>query len=419
MEPPELENPQSKNMQEERSDEDASDHDSEEEECDVAEMKKTRSKSLVEFRFRVEEAIRGNYLLGRKNDEGENAENFRDIRLWGVPLLPSHGHEGTDTVLMKFLKAKRYKVHEAFTLLRKTLKWRGDFRPDEVVGEEFRPEIIDLWFTSGRDKIGRPLCYIILGKEWQKKMLSTEEYLRWRVLCLEKGIQNLSFRPGGVDSLIQIIDLKNSPGTASKEVKLICKRIIAMHQDNYPALLIINVPSWFMALNTLNLRLITQKSRNKFIFVKSSRVTETLLKYATAENLLVEYGGLKRENDTEFSTDDKVLEVNIRPGTTEVIQIPANEVGVTVTWDVTVVGYEVGYKEEFVPDDDCSYIVLIQEKKMLESIRNSFHIREPGKLVITIVNGAYTKKKAFYRYKSCPSVPMYMLIKSYKPSLTL
>lgn len=193
-------------------------------------------------------------------------------------------------------------------------------------------------------------------------------------------------------------------------------------------------------------------------------------RYATAENLLVEYGGLKRENDTEFSTDDKVLEVNIRPGTTEVIQIPANEVsksctifrylsenkicfklnsitvcvtetyilldltvlirivfmlpesaqvGVTVTWDVTVVGYEVGYKEEFVPDDDCSYIVLIQEKKMLESIRNSFHIREPGKLVITIVNGAYTKKKAFYRYKSCPSVPMYMLIKSYKPSLTL
>ncbi|KAL0419761.1 UNVERIFIED_CONTAM: Patellin-4 [Sesamum radiatum] len=408
MEPPELENPPSRNMQEERSDEDASDHDSEEEECDVAEMKKTRSKSLVEFRFRVEEAIRGNYLLVRKKEEGENAEDFRDIRLWGVPLLPSHGHEGTDTVLMKFLKAKRYKVHEAFTLLRKNLKWRGDFRPDEVVGEEFRPGINDLWFTSGRDKIGRPLCYIILGKEWQKKMLSTEEYLRWRVVCLEKGIQNLRFRPGGVDSLVQIIDLKNSPGTASKEVKLICKRIITMHQDNYPALvyknanfswmqLIINVPSWFMALNTLNLRLITQKSRNKFIFVKSSKVTETLLKYATAENLLVEYGGLKRENDNEFSTDDKVLEVNIRPGTTELIQIPANEVEVTVTWDMTVVGYEVGYKEEFVPDDDCSYIVLIQEKKMLESVRNSFHIREPGKIVITIVNGAYTKKKAFYR----------------------
>ncbi|KAK4418398.1 11S globulin seed storage protein Jug r 4 [Sesamum alatum] len=408
MEPPELENP-SKNTQEERSDEDVSDHDSEDEECDVAEMKKTRSKSLVEFRFRVEEAILGNYLVVRKNDDdSKNAENFMDIRLWGVPLLPSQGHEGTDTVLMKFLKAKRYKVHEAFTLLRKTLKWRGEFRPDDIVGGDSRPEINGLWFTSGRDKIGRPLCYIILGKEWQKKMLSTEEYLRWRVLCLEKGIQNLSFRPGGVDSLVQIIDLKNSPGTASKEVKLICKRITAMHQDNYPALvyknLIINVPSWFMALNTLNLRLITQKSRNKFVFVKSSRVTETLLKYATAENLLVEYGGLKRENDTEFSTDDKVLEVNIRAGTTELIQIPVNEVGVTVMWDVTVVGYEVGYKEEFVPDDDCSYIVLIQEKKMLESIRNSFHIREPGKIVITIVNGAYAKKKAFYR-------PLFLLYK--------
>ncbi|KAL0459399.1 UNVERIFIED_CONTAM: Patellin-4 [Sesamum latifolium] len=137
---PELGNPPSKSTQEEKSDEDASDHDSEEEECDAAEMKKTRSKSLVEFRFRVEEAIRGNYLVVRKNDDkSENAEDFRDIRLWGVPLLPSHGHEGTDTVLMKFLKAKRYKVHEAFTLLRKTLKWRGDFRPDEVVGKSSGP----------------------------------------------------------------------------------------------------------------------------------------------------------------------------------------------------------------------------------------------------------------------------------------
>lgn len=230
-------------MQEERSDEDASDHESEEEEYDAAEIKKTRNKSLVEFRFRVEQAIRGNYLLVKKNDSGNDKknQNFRDIRLWDVPLLPSQGHEGTDTILMKFLKAKRYKVHEAFTLLRKTLKWRGDFRPGEIVGEDSGPEINDLWFTSGRDKIGRPLCYIILGKEWQKKMLSTEEYLRWRCLCLEKGIENLSFRPGGVDSLIQIIDLKNYPGTATKEVKLISKKIITMHQDNYPGLVYKNV----------------------------------------------------------------------------------------------------------------------------------------------------------------------------------
>ncbi|KAL0459400.1 UNVERIFIED_CONTAM: 11S globulin seed storage protein Ana o [Sesamum latifolium] len=208
-------------------------------------------------------------------------------------------------------------------------------------------------------------------------MLSTEEYLRWRVLCLEKGIQNLSFRPGGVDSLVQIIDLKNSPGTASKEA-IVADRLFMDAVDHKCSVLVYGA---------------------QYFKPTADHKKAGISSYATAENLLIEYGGLKRENDTEFSTDDKVLEVNIRPGTTELIQIPTNEVGVTLTWDVTVIGYEVGYKEEFVPDDDCSYIVLIQEKKMLESIRNSFHIREPGKIVITIVNGAYTKKKAFYRWK--------------------
>lgn len=219
-----------------------------------------------------------------------------------------------------------------------------------------------------------------------------------------------------MDSIVQITDLKNSPGHAINEVRWISKKWLMLLHDNYLGIVhknfIINVPAWFLALHAINLRLITQKSKHKFVFVKSSRVAETLLKYATPENLLAQYGGLMRENDTEFSTDDKVLEINARANTTERIQIPINEADVTMTWDVTVVGYEVTYKEEFIPDDDCSYKILLQnEKKMGECVRNSFHIREPGKIVITIGNGTFKKKKVFYRYKSRPSVPMYMLRK--------
>lgn len=45
-------------------------------------------------------------------------------------------------------------------------------------------------------------------------------------------------------------------------------------------------------------------------------------RYATIENILVQYGGLRRENDTEFTTGDKVLEAYIRANGTELIQIP-------------------------------------------------------------------------------------------------
>lgn len=412
-------------IEDKHADDNTSDQDQDsEDESDQLDAR-SRAKALIEFRFRVEEAIIGNYLFAKqwkpKTAESTAAavDNNSDVRLWGVPLFPSQGHEGTDAVLTKFLRAKRYRVHEAFTALRKTLKWRGDFRPGEFSGGGLGPQLDNAWFTSGADMEGRPLCYNILGKDYQRSLLSAgagdrscDDYLRWRVLCVEKGIRSLNFRPGGVDSIVQIIDLKNAAAPATKELKLISKKMITLLHDHYPGLvhknLIINVPSWFLTLNALNVRVITKRSKNKFIFVKPSRVIETLLKYATIENILVQYGGLRRENDTEFTSEDKVLEANIRASGTEIIQIPINEAGVSLTWDITVIGYEVTCREEFVPDDDRSYKILLQEKRMGESMRNSFYIREAGKIVISIVNTSYTKKKAYYRYKS-RAVPMFMI----------
>lgn len=84
--------------------------------------------------------------------------------------------------------------------------------------------------------------------------------------------------------------------------------------------------------------------------------------------------------------------------------------GVTVVWDLTVVGWEVDYKEEFIPDDEGSYKILIQKERNLEEcIRNSFYISEPGKLVLTITNKTYKKKRVLYRSKSKPTIPLYTL----------
>lgn len=86
-----------------------------------------------------------------------------------------------------------------------------------------------------------------------------------------------------------------------------------------------------------------------------------------------------------------------------------------MVWDLTVVGSsDVSYKEEFIPDDEGSYKVLLQnekEKKKGEGVRNSFYISEPGKIVITFDNPMLKKKKVLYRYKTKPTVPIYVLIK--------
>ena len=70
---------------------------------------------------------------------------------------------------------------------------------------------------------------------------------------------------------------------------------------------------------------------------------------------------------------------------------------------MAVLGWEVSYKEEFIPADEGSYTIIIQKEKKMdttqEPVRNSFSNNEPGRVVLTIVNHTKKKKQAFYRYK--------------------
>ncbi|GMI66442.1 hypothetical protein HRI_000313500 [Hibiscus trionum] len=397
------------------------------------EKKLSKYKALVEFRCRVEESILGNSLLGKpgskvsREERAEAIEELKEIKLWGVPLLPSKRHEGTNIVLMKFLKAKGYKVHEAFEMLQRTLKWRKEFKADEIVEENMGLDFDNLAYINSRDKEGHPLYYNMYGalkdKQILQKILGSEEkrekFLRWRVQNMEKAIKELNFEAGGTNSIVQIIDLKNSSGQTTKELRSVSRKSWKLLQDHYPDLIhqniIINVPLWFYISHVFSSRLKAQRKNSRIVIARPGKVTSTLLKFIPPENLPVEYGGLKRENDDEFSSEDRVSVVKAKANTTEHIHIPTPKVGVTMVWDLTVVGsWDVSYKEEFIPDDEGSYKVLIEnekDKKKGGSVRNSFYISEPGKIVISIGNLLLKKKKVLYRYKTKPTVPMYVRIK--------
>jgi phosphatidylinositol transfer protein SFH5 len=84
--------------------------------------------------------------------------------------------------------------------------------------------------------------------------------------------------------------------------------------------------------------------------------------------------------------------------------------GERLVWDLSVVGWDVTYKEEFVPDDKGSYTVLNQkEKRLEETIRNSYYVCELGNVLITIINRTAKKKRLFHRSKSKHTIPSYKL----------
>ncbi|KAL7103202.1 hypothetical protein ACP275_08G165600 [Erythranthe tilingii] len=355
-------------------------------------------------------------IIVTEKDDKADEEVDKDIALWGVPLLPSKGDSATDILLFKFLVARDFKPNDALDMLRNTLEWRKENKIDPITEEELSESFYDtVGYMKGSDREGHPVCYNVYGvfddEAMYNKAFGTEanreKFLRWRLQLLEKEIRKLDFRHGGVSKLLQINDLKNAPGPSRRDLRLATKRAVGILQDNYPEFvsrnIFINVPFWYYAFNAILSPFLTQRTKSKFVFSRPSRVTETLLKYIAAEEIPIIYGGLQRESDPDFSTQDAASEVNVKAGATETVEIHAPEVGNSLMWDLTIVGWDVNYKEEFVPTDEASYTVIVKKGRKInwqhESIRNTFVNKEPGKVVITIENSIFKKKRVLYRYK--------------------
>ncbi|MCO5586800.1 hypothetical protein L7F22_040742 [Adiantum nelumboides] len=339
--------------------------------------------------------------------------SLEDLALWGVPLLQSKGDERTDVILLKFLRARDFKVGDAMGMLKDTVVWRKEFGADNLVDEEITTEYDPVAYMHGVDKEGHPVCYnhygVFQDKELYQKTFGDDaqfkKFLRWRIQMLERGIQKLDFNPSGVHSMVQITDLNDSPGFVKR--RNITKKALTLLQDNYPELvakqIFINVPWYFGALYSLHGKIVTPRSKSKVVVARSEKVTETLFKYISPENVPLKYGGLSRPGDTEFENVDAPVKVlMVKASEKQTIELPVEKAGSTLVWDVTVAGWDVVYGEEFVPSAENSYTVIIQKSKKLtaaeEPVRNSFKAAEPGKVVLTIDNTSRRKKLAVYRH---------------------
>lgn len=338
-----------------------------------------------------------------------------EVFIWGIPLL---GEEKSDVVLLKFLRARDFKVKDAFNMIKNTVKWRKEFGIDGLLEEDLGTELEKVVFTHGVDKEGHPVCYNVYGafqdKELYQNCFGDEEkrvkFLRWRIQFLEKSIRNLDFSPTGVCTLVQVNDLKNSPGPAKTGLRQATNQALSLLQDNFPEFVakqvFINVPWWYLAFNKMISPFLTQRTKSKFVFAGQSKSAETLLKYIVPEQLPVQYGGLSRDGEQEFGVADSVTDVTIKPTTKHTVEFPVSEAG-TLVWEFRVIGWDVSYGAEFVPSAEDGYTVIVSKTRKVTAtdepvINEAFKVGEPGKIVLSIDNQTSKKKKLLYRSKTKP-----------------
>jgi hypothetical protein len=169
------------------------------------------------------------------------ASEPKEELIWGVPLVGDD--ERTDTVLLKFLRAREFKVKEAMTMLKSAVLWRKRFGIQAVLDADLvLLGLENVVFYCGADREGHPVCYNVYSefqdKELYEKAFGDEEkrecFLKWRIQLLERGIrEQLDFAPSGICSMVQVTDLKNSPPMLGKH-RAVTRQALALLQDNYP-----------------------------------------------------------------------------------------------------------------------------------------------------------------------------------------
>lgn len=345
------------------------------------------------------------------------ASSAPSASMWGIQLLS--GDDRADVVLLKFLRARDFKIPDALHMLEKCLAWRKEFGADELAEEEL-PGFDDLEgvvaYMSGYDRLGHPVCYNAYGvfkeKETYRKFFGEDDedeeklkrFLRWRVQVLERGIKLLHFKPGGVNSLIQVTDLKDMP---KSKLRVVSNQILSLFQDNYPELVarkvFINVPWYFSMMYSMFSPFLTQRTRSKFVISKEGNTTETLYKFIRPEYVPVQYGGLFRPRDLHDGPPKPASEFTVKGGEKVNIQIEGIEGGSTITWDIMVGGWELEYSAEFIPNAESRYTTAVEKPRRVAAgemaVCNSFKSPEAGKLVLSVDNTASRKRKvAAYRY---------------------
>ena len=383
-------------------------------EVEVIEEKKetevTEEKKEVEVEVREE----------KKESEVKEEEKGREVvpeevEIWGIPLL---GDERSDVILLKFLRARDFKVKEALNMIRNTVRWRKEFGIEGLVEEDLGSDWEKVVFKDGYDKEGHPVYYNVFGefedKELYSKTFLDEEkrnkFIRWRIQSLEKSVRSLDFSPNGISTIVQVNDLKNSPGLGKRELRQATNQALQLLQDNYPEFvakqIFINVPWWYLAFSRMISPFFTQRTKSKFVFAGPSKSADTLFRYIAPELVPVQYGGLSREAEQEFTSAYPVTEFTIKPATKHSVEFPVSEKSHLV-WEIRVVGWDVSYGAEFVPSAEDGYTVIVHKSRKIAPadetvLTNGFKIGEPGKIVLTIDNQTSKKKKLLYRSKTKP-----------------
>lgn len=134
----------------------------------------------------------------------------------------------SDASILRYLKARNWNTNKASKMLKETLKWRLDYKPEKIQWEDVAHEakIGKLYRANYFDKRGRTV--LIMRPGLQSKS-STDVQIKYLVYCMERAILDLKHDQ---DQMVWLIDFQGW-SMSSISVK-VTRETAHLLQERYP-----------------------------------------------------------------------------------------------------------------------------------------------------------------------------------------
>ncbi|KAH7855166.1 hypothetical protein Vadar_022055 [Vaccinium darrowii] len=134
----------------------------------------------------------------------------------------------SDASILRYLKARNWNTNKASKMLKETLKWRLDYKPEKIQWEDVAHEakIGKLYRANYFDKRGRTV--LIMRPGLQSKS-STDVQIKYLVYCMERAILDLK---QDQDQMVWLIDFQGW-SMSSISVK-VTRETAHLLQERYP-----------------------------------------------------------------------------------------------------------------------------------------------------------------------------------------
>ncbi|KAF8405986.1 hypothetical protein HHK36_008066 [Tetracentron sinense] len=197
----------------------------------------------------------------------EQQEKVNEVRKYIGPLPDKLSEYCSDASISRYLRARNWNVKKATKMLKETLKWRLEYKPEEIRWEEIahEAETGKIYRSNYVDKYGRT---VLVMRPSCQNTKSTKGQIRYLVYCMENAILNL---PADQEQMVWLIDFQGF-NLSHISVK-VTRETAHVLQDHYPERLgvaiLYNPPKFFESFYTVVKPFLEPKTYRKVKFVYS------------------------------------------------------------------------------------------------------------------------------------------------------